>query len=406
MVNTEKSPYRWPLLGCLFLINLVFNGVLHMVVPPLFPEITRELGLSYTQIGSAWGAHSLGMLVFSLVGGVSADRFGVKRVVAVALLCASLLCGARAFVVDFSAFWLTMFLLGTSYGFIIPNLTKCVGLWFATDELGRANGILLVGFSIGSSLGVSLGAPLGHLLGSWREVMIWGAGLGLILWVYWLLAAREPEEERTPTSPESVRLPLLAGLATVFRVRDLWFICISELFLVGCFIAIVGLMPSYLVEMGLSENAAGLITSLSSWASIVGYFLGPYMSDRTGRRKSFTWPFLAVYAFCLAFIAYLRGWPLYLVWGFAGFIHACAVPVIRSIVTEMEEIGSSLSGSAFGGIFTLNRIGGFILPWVMGLLMTVSGKPSTGFLFVAAASTIPPVLIFFVRETGTAREAI
>ena len=364
-------------------------------MPPLFPEISRELGLTYTQIGSVWGAHSLGMLLFSLIGGVIADRFGVKNVLSVSLVFAAIFSGLRGCVSGFWHLWAAMFLLGASYGFIIPNLTKCVGLWFEPRELGRANGILLMGFSIGSSFGVSLGAPFGALLGSWRYVMFCGSALGLVLWIFWLIVAREPDA-RSGSEPSSI----LTGLTTVFRVKDLWLICLAELFLVGCFIAIIGLMPIYLVNTGVSENLAGVITSLSVWTSILGYYLGPYLSDRFGLRKTFSWPFLLAYAICLALVAFLNGWPLYIVWGLAGFIHACAVPIIRSIVTEIEEIGSDLSGSAFGAIFTLNRIGGFALPWLMGLLMTATGMPSAGFYFVAALSVLPPVLIFLVRETG------
>lgn len=399
----NKSSFRWPLLGCLFLINLVFNGILHMIMPPLFPEISRELGLTYTQIGSVWGAHSLGMLFFSLIGGVLADRFGVKNVLSVALVFASVFSGLRGWVSDFRDLWATMFLLGASYGFIIPNLTKCVGIWFDHKELGRANGILLMGFSIGSSFGVSLGAPFGDFLGSWRYVMFCSGFLGLILWFFWMLVAREPEEQEPGRPRKRIQPSILTGFTAVFRVRDLWLICLAELFLVGCFIAIMGLMPIYLVDIGVSENRAGLITSLSVWASIFGYFFGPYLSDRFGLRKRFTWPFLSAYAICIALVAFLRGWPFYITWGLAGFIHACAVPVIRSIIIEIEEIGPDLSGSAFGGIFTFNRIGGFALPWLMGLSMTVTGIPSAGFYFVAVTAIIPPILIFFVRETGPGR---
>ena len=399
----EKTHFRWPLLGCLFLINLVFNGILHMIMPPLFPEISRELGLTYTDIGSAWGAHSLGMLFFSLMGGVFADRFGVKNVLSIALVFASLFSGIRGWVATFWELWATMFLLGASYGFIIPNLTKCVGIWFDRKELGRANGILLMGFSIGTSFGVSLGAPFGNLLGSWRYVMFCSGFLGFVVWLFWMIVAREPERHGPQELPGMIQPRVLTGLTTVFRVRDFWLICLSELFLVGCFIAIMGLMPIYLVDIGVSENRAGLITSLSAWASIFGYFFGPYLSDRFGFRKTFSWPFLFAYAICIALVAFLRGWSLYIIWGLAGFIHACAVPIMRSIVTEIPENGPDLSGSAFGGIFTLNRIGGFALPWVMGLLMTVTGMPSAGFHFAAVLSIIPPILIFFVRETGPGR---
>jgi len=373
-----------------------------MLLPPLLPVISGELGLDYTKMGAVWGGHSLGMLLFSLIGGMAADRFGVKRVLSVALIVAALLAGLRGCVFSFPSLWVSMFLLGCSYGFIIPNLTKCVGLWFGPGELGRANGILLMGFSVGSSLGMSLGAPLGELLGSWRSVMFSGGLLALVLWFVWIIAARDPEDQ-SPDGRVTNRKHILTGLGIVFRIKDVWLICFAEFFMVGCFIAIVGLMPAYLVAAGLSESRAGFITSLSAWASIAGYFLGPFLSDRFGLRKVFAWPFLLVYAGCLAWVASLRGWSLYVTWGLAGFLHAFAVPTIRSTIAEMAEIGSGLSGSAFGGVFTFNRIGGFVIPWAMGLAMTVSGIPAMGFYLVAGISVLPPLLIFFVRETGPGR---
>ena len=399
----HNSAYRWPILVCLFSINLILNGFVHMILPPLFPEIAGELGLDYTDIGSAWGGHSLGMLLFSLAGGVAADRFGVKAVLSIALVAAAIAAGARGWVSSFTNLWLSMFLLGASYGFIIPNLTKCIGVWFGPGELGRANGILLMGFSIGSSLGMALGAPLGNVLGSWRMVMLCSGVLVLILWLGWLVIAREPEAQPNDVRDKTAPRSLVSGLAIVFRIKDLWLICVAELFIVGSFIAIMGLMPTYLVESGLSKTRAGLVTSLSTWTSIFGYFLGPFLSDRVGLRKIFTWPFLLIHAGCLLGVASFQGWPLYVAWGLAGFLHAFAVPIIRTSIVELPEIGPALSGSAFGGIFTSNRIGGFIIPWSMGLIMTLSNFPAVGFYFIAGISAIPPLLILFIRETGPGR---
>ena len=83
------------MLGYLSLINLVFNGIAVNVIPPLFPRISQELNLNYAQIGSIVGALALGMLLFSLVGGVIADRFGIKKVISIAMLFASIFAGAR-----------------------------------------------------------------------------------------------------------------------------------------------------------------------------------------------------------------------------------------------------------------------------------------------------------------------
>jgi hypothetical protein len=124
--NPEKASYRWQMMISLFLTNMIFNGIAFNVMPPLFPRISEELKLNYTQIGSLIGAMPLGMLFFSLIGGVCADRFGMKRVVAVSMLAASLLVGARGLAPEFLSLWLCIFFMGVCYGFIIPNLTKGV----------------------------------------------------------------------------------------------------------------------------------------------------------------------------------------------------------------------------------------------------------------------------------------
>ena len=118
------------MLGYLSLINLVFNGIAVNVIPPLFPRISQELNLNYAQIGSIVGALALGMLLFSLVGGVIADRFGIKKVISIAMLFASIFAGARGLADHYIALWMYTFLMGVSFGFIIPNLTKGIAMWF------------------------------------------------------------------------------------------------------------------------------------------------------------------------------------------------------------------------------------------------------------------------------------
>jgi len=55
MENQGKASYRWPMLGYLSFIKLIFNGIAVNVVPPLFPRISQELSLNYAKIGSIVG---------------------------------------------------------------------------------------------------------------------------------------------------------------------------------------------------------------------------------------------------------------------------------------------------------------------------------------------------------------
>ncbi len=400
MAVEEKAAYRWPMLAYLFLINLTVNGFVVHVLPPVFPRIAVEMDLNYAQLGSIWGALALGMLFFSLIGGVAADRFGVKRVISVALICAAVLGGVRGLATNFWILWLCMLFMGVSYGFVIPNLTKGVAMWFGPTELGRANGLLLMGPAIGAGLGLLVGAPLATALGSWQNVMYLGAGLSVALWVLWLTAARERQPVGAMVELMKARPGVWQGLRRVFTVKEMWLLCFIELLIIGRMTALMGLLPTFLVDKGMSDAEAGVFVSLANWASLAAMLVGPWLSDQIGLRKVFVWPSLLINVVLVGLIPVLWGWPLYLVWILSGLVAGMLLPQLRSIIMELKEIGPTLAGSAFGGIFTFNRIGGFTVPWLMGLIMTASA--AIGVYFVAGLGVIPAAMVLFVRETGHA----
>ena len=182
----SRNPYRWAMLTYLFLINLIFNGAIFMVMPPLFPSMAAELHFNYEQIGSLWGSNFLGMMFFTLVGGVAADRMGVKKAISISIFLASIIVGLIGLGSGYFTLWTLYFLLGSCAGFLVPNLFKSVTLWFGSNELSRANGILMMGASIGMSIGLLVGAPMNAVLGNWRNVMTVNSGIGILFVLMWV----------------------------------------------------------------------------------------------------------------------------------------------------------------------------------------------------------------------------
>jgi MFS family permease len=252
---------------------------------------------------------------------------------------------------------------------------------------------------IGIGLGFALAPPVATLAGGWRNVMFLCSGICLVLWVLWMVAGREREYSGVIAELMKLRPGPLEGLRKVFSVREIWLLCMTEVFVIGNMMAIGGILPTYLVKKGMSENQAGLFIALNTLMLLIGLWVGPYLSDKSGLRKVFVWPFFLGSALMIPLYAVLWGWPLYLVNLIGGLVVGCGMPQLRSIVMELEEIGPILSGSAFGALFTFNRIGGFVVPWLMGAVMTAFNA-QIGIYFIAFLALIPPVLILFVRETG------
>ena len=396
----EKVPYRWHMVGYLFLIGLFF-GFSVSVMPPLIPFIEEDIALSHTQVGMIWGAAPLGLLLFALIGGNAGDRFGVKRVTVIALPFAVVVGGLRAFCDSFSALVFVMFLMGVAGAFIIPNLAKAVGVWFGPSELAKASGIVLIGGTIGSGIGMTMAASvLEPWLGGWRNVMLFGAALSLIVWVIWAVLAREREPSGLMAELARWRPGFREGIAKVFRVRDFCLICIMSVISVGAVAAVAGHFPDILVGKGMTVGMAGIFVGMSTWASLMGMFVGPYFSDRVGLRKIFIWPVLFANIPIVVLLGFTMATPLLILILISGLLGGFAAPLPRVLILENERIGPMLAGTAFGALNTITGIGATLLPALMGIVMDATGELWSGFVMLGVLAIIPALVILPVRETG------
>lgn len=403
----EKAAYRWHMVSYLFLIGCFFGFSLG-VMPPLISSIEDEMALSHAQVGMIWGAAALGLLFFSLIGGHAGDRFGVKRVTVIALPFVAAFGGLRAFCHSFSTLALVMFLLGIAGAFIVPNLAKAVGMWFGPAELGKASGIIAIGGTIGGGIGMTMAASvLEPWLGGWRNVMLLGAALSLLVWVIWALLAREREPSGVMAELARLRPRFREGMAKVFRVRDFRLLCIMELIAVGAFAAVAGQFPDILEDKGMTESMAGIYVGMATWSSLVGMFVGPYFSDRVGLRKIFIWPILFANIPIVVLLGFLMGAPLLTLILISGLLGGCAGPMLRVLILENQRIGPVLAGTAFGALATVGGIGAAVIPALMGWVMDATGQPWSGFVLLGVLGIIPAMVILPIRETGRrAREAL
>lgn len=397
MESKGKLAYRWPMLIYLMIINLQVDGVAVTALSAVFPTIAAELKMNYSQISAIWAVIPLGILLFCIIGGILADRFGFKKVLSFSLLWTAVFGGLRGFSSSYETLLIYNFLMGMGIGLIIPNLSKGVAMWFGSNELSLANGILFLGVAVGMGLGLAVAVPLASSVGGWKNLMLLLAVVNIAIFIMWIVAARE---HNITGAEVSQRPSVWDGVRRVFKVKEIWLISFVELISIGGLLAIAGIMPTFMVSKGMSDAEAGLFTSCGSLASMLGLFVGPYFSDKLGLRKIFTWPFFLIGVATPPLLAILWNWPLYMVMFLSGFCHGCALPQLRAIVVELEEIGPKLAGNAFGGIFTFNRIGAFLIPLMMGNIMTLTGKPIAGFIFIAVINIIPVILMQFVRETG------
>src|SRR4030043_2429322 len=141
--------YGWIIIGVGVLVKMTGLGFGRFAFPMLIPNMRGSLGFNYIEMGLLSGAIMLGYLLFSLIGGMLATRFGPKRIV-----IASLLCGAFSmfFISRLSGFLPLLcfnFAMGAGGAGAHISMTTLPMAWFEEKRLGRALGVVTGGTGLG-----------------------------------------------------------------------------------------------------------------------------------------------------------------------------------------------------------------------------------------------------------------
>jgi nitrate/nitrite transporter NarK len=369
----------------------VGGGLGWSALPALMPVIAKELGITHAMGGIVWGAASLGIALASIAGGATVDRFGPRRVAGIALVAGAFACAARALVTGPWSLAAAMLVFGAHIGFCAPAIPKALASQVPVTRLARANGIALVGYTLGTAATVVL-APmvLVPLLGGWRIVMVVAAVAMLVAAAVWWMFL--PEGRAVTRHASLGQILSLAGNRSLARVGAMHFL------LFGGYLALLGLLPRALVEGGMRPARVGLAVAAWLVSAGIANYAGPWLSDRIGRRR----PVLAVGgavaglalgAMALAPASFAV--PLLVIAALGG---GCVAPLLFTLPASIEGVGPARIGAALGLLGLVGQAGGFLLPTITGAAAQSAGLPAAiGVLAVAHLLILVPAL--GLRET-------
>jgi len=395
---------KWSILLLNTTVFLGIVGIPFTAMPVLFGSITNELNLTLLQIGVIWGCFSLGMTFGSFLGGLAGDRFGLYKIIGILCFTVALTNGLRALSVDYISLSVSMLLCGFAVGAAIPTVNRIPGLYFPPSQLGVAVGITNSGFSIGAMLSTALGATLIlSLVGSWQNVLFIYSGICIILGIVWLYLMRgtSPHQNKADTSIVEKHVPFREALGVIFRSKDMRLILIVNVAVMGSFTAIVGYLPTFLVNAGLPKNTGDTISSTIFIAGIMGAILIPIISDKIGRRKVIIIACAAIMGVGTSLLAISNAAFSGFLVPVIGFVYMGVVALCYTTVLEIKEIGSAFGATALGLAVTSQNVGGFFLPIIGGFLATTN--ISWPFIFWATIIFVAVICLIWVKETGAGR---
>ncbi|HWO68375.1 MAG TPA: MFS transporter [Umezawaea sp.] len=371
----------------------------------LIEPLQREFGWSRATISFAV---SVNLLLFGLTAPFAAalmNRFGVRRVVSLALLLVSVGSGLTVFM---TASWQLVLLWGVLVGLgtgsmALAFVATITGRWFVKHR-GLVTGVLTAGGATGQLVFLPVIAGLAESSG-WRasSLVVSGAALLVVPLAYFLLREHPADLGLPPYGgSEVVAPPVAAGgaarnavnaLRTAARTRSFWYLALGFAI---CGMTTNGLVGTHFIpaahDHGMPSTTAAGLLALVGLFDIVGTIFSGWLTDKVDSRV-----LLAVYYL-------LRGVSLLLLTQlFASSVHPSMlvfiifygldwVATVPPTVALCREIFGEAGPVVFGWVFASHQIGAAIAATAAGLARDHFGDYALTF-YVAGALSIGAALL-------------
>ena len=399
MTNDSTSDVAYEIKAVTALaIGFGLVGLDRWIIGPLFPAISRDLGLDYTALGSTAGALALAWGVFSIVAGNISDRFGRRKILIPALILFSCLSGLTGLAGGLTSLLLIRGLMGTAEGAYLPTSVAAVAEASNPLRRGRNQGLQMGMFPLfGFGIGPILATQLLAIVPSWREVFMIVAIPGLITAVVLYRILREPEHLRDVAINPAPSQNWYAILVN----RNVFLASFALICAMSCVFVLGALVPSYLTDSRhLSPTTMGFVMSAMGWGGFLGEVVVAGASDYIGRRPTTIIAFLGALIFSWVFFhADVGAFGLFALLTIVSFFGLGIASILTGPIAT-EAVAPALASSAIGLVSGVGEIfGGGIAPVIAGFVAKNFGI-SQIFWIPVIGLAIGTIVAVFIKESA------
>lgn len=389
--------YAWIVIATGMLLIFAALGLARFGYGILLPSMQTALGIGNTEAGLLATANLTGYLLFSVVGGFLAARFGPRAVITVGLLVtgAGMLLTAIARSAAEVAVWRA--LTGMGSGATNVPVMGLLAAWTGVRRRGLAAGLGVAGSSVGLIL---LGPTVPRLLAAggdngWR--MCWalfGVITAVLAGLAWAVLRNSPADlgmlpwdaAEDDDAPAVSSAPAL-GIGSVYRMGHVWLLgLVYVAFGFSYIIFMTFFVKRLTAECGYSAEGAGELFMLMGWLSLFCGVLWGVLSDRLGRKRALVGVYLTHTAAYLLFARSNSPSAAIATTVLFG-LSAWSIPAIMSAACS-DVVGPRLAPAALGFVTLFFGIGQATGPAVAGALSEYAGGLGPAFLLAAAVAGI------------------
>lgn len=387
------------------------------------PFILEEYGFSPAVWGVILSAFFWTYSPFSLLGGILADRVGIRRAYTICMLAWSLTIPLTAAAWSVASFIVVRLLFGAGEGPQAAISTKLTATWFPRRKTATMLNLAQSGTTIGPVIATPLVVWSASTLG-WRPTFVMLGALGVV-WVafWWWLARDRPADHpgvdeaelayitadhEAPKENEKER-GTSAPLWELLRSR--YVISIALAFFAYSWVLFMFLTwyPQYLVDArGVDKADMAALATIPWLSATVGLIGGGLLADRLVRRTgSLVTPrkwvlvgALLATAACFGPSPFVTSPTLGLVLVSAATMFLLASYQYQALVVAV--VPQRFTGSLAGTIQMVSTAAGILAPIVTGLVVEGTGSYTSAFVVGAVLALAGAITVtFFVGDRPT-----
>ena len=408
-------PTRYKMIGLLTMGTMI-NYIDRVNISVAAPDIMQETGWDQERFGLVLSSFLVGYALFQYPGGVIADRWSPRRLLALSCLGFSFFTALTPLGQSgFLLLVLLRFLVGACESVSFPTAASLNSRWIPRSEYGRAQTVTISGAALGQLVAYPSTAWIIENF-SWQTVFYFNAALGFAWMALWLWYATDTPREHASVSQAELR-EIEAGLASkaepasvplwsIVRTSSVISLCSSYMlfgFIVWIFIL---WFPSYLVQArGFSMMQMGLVGMIPHGAGFVGQITGGVISDallRQGYSARFArarvpgiWIGLSAPLLIAAVVVSSAALSVAL---FALFFFTLSMAVSGYWSLPLE-LNPRLVGRISGVMNTSGNMAGIFGPITAGMIVARTGNWDLPFFLAAGLAVLSSLIFVFLVST-------
>jgi MFS transporter, ACS family, tartrate transporter len=389
-------------------------------------SMNKAIGLTPTMFGLGGGIFFLGYFLCEVPSNLILNKVGARVWIARVMITWGLVSAASAFVTGPTSFYAMRFLLGVAEAGFFPGIILYLSQWFPAQQRAMAAAAFMAAAPLSSALGSPISGALMELptmggLANWQWLFIIEAVPAVVLgfavlkvlidkpeqapWLApderdWLIGTlREEGRERGRHAGHTAGALRALADPRVLVMAMIYFGTSAGLYTLGLW------APQIIRQFGFSAFGTGMLNAIPNVLAVIGMVLWARRSDRKGERA---WHVIIP---CVAAAVGLA---------FAGISQTVVEVVLALIIVNVgisaakaplwAMPASFLSGAgAAAGIAMINSVGnlgGFVGPFAIGWLKSLTGGYAAGLYVVAAFVALSAVLTLMMNRRSERAAAV